>query len=287
MRLSLSQVLSESFGFFFANTRLFFHLVTIPWIMSIVIRIVGGLVSRIADRGHGREGRRCRADDDVHGRLAAARAAGTAPHRRAAGPRLVVARDGLARASAQGGRHDLRADGHLHDHGRPDGSARPSGRRRHRSGHRPAIRPGRSARPGLHRVAAAGAARELWPRGHRRRRPLLAALFLGAQPGQCLADHRRPVRRLFRRRLRHRRGRAADPRHHARRAAGRRGRRGGELDGGHPGGLRRDRDHRDGAGGHLPPPVRLARRRRAAGTRRTHRRSRSSPISGRSAGGIG
>jgi hypothetical protein len=41
----LSQVLSESFGFFFANTRLFFHLVTIPWIMSIVIRIVGGLVS--------------------------------------------------------------------------------------------------------------------------------------------------------------------------------------------------------------------------------------------------
>ena len=45
MRLSLSQVLSESFGFFFANTRLFFHLVTIPWIMSIVIRIVGGLVS--------------------------------------------------------------------------------------------------------------------------------------------------------------------------------------------------------------------------------------------------
>jgi hypothetical protein len=45
VRLSLSQVLSESFGFFFANTRLFFHLVTIPWIMSIVIRIVGGLVS--------------------------------------------------------------------------------------------------------------------------------------------------------------------------------------------------------------------------------------------------
>ena len=45
MRLSLSQVLSESFGFFFANTRLFFHLVTIPWIMSIVIRIAGGLVS--------------------------------------------------------------------------------------------------------------------------------------------------------------------------------------------------------------------------------------------------
>ena len=50
------------------------------------------------------------------------------PHRidAAAGPRLVVARDGLARASAQGGRHDLRADGDLHAHRRPDRSARPS-----------------------------------------------------------------------------------------------------------------------------------------------------------------
>lgn len=45
MRLSFSEVLSESFGFFFANLRLFFDLVTIPWIMSICIRIVGGLVS--------------------------------------------------------------------------------------------------------------------------------------------------------------------------------------------------------------------------------------------------
>ena len=45
MRLSFSEVLSESFGFFFANIRLFFDLVTIPWVMSIVIRIVGGLVS--------------------------------------------------------------------------------------------------------------------------------------------------------------------------------------------------------------------------------------------------
>ena len=45
MRLSFSEVLSESFGFFFANIRLFFDLVTIPWILSIAIRIVGGLVS--------------------------------------------------------------------------------------------------------------------------------------------------------------------------------------------------------------------------------------------------
>ena len=44
-RLSFSEVLSESFGFFFANLRVFFHLVTIPWIMSIVIRVVGGLAA--------------------------------------------------------------------------------------------------------------------------------------------------------------------------------------------------------------------------------------------------
>jgi hypothetical protein len=45
VRLSFSEVLSESFGFFFANIRLFFDLVTIPWIMSIAIRIIGGLIS--------------------------------------------------------------------------------------------------------------------------------------------------------------------------------------------------------------------------------------------------
>jgi hypothetical protein len=45
VRLSFSEVLSESFSFFFANLRLFFDLVTIPWVLSIVIRIVGGLVS--------------------------------------------------------------------------------------------------------------------------------------------------------------------------------------------------------------------------------------------------
>jgi hypothetical protein len=45
VRLSFSEVLSESFGFFFANLRQFFDLVTIPWIMSICIRIIGGLVS--------------------------------------------------------------------------------------------------------------------------------------------------------------------------------------------------------------------------------------------------
>ena len=79
-------------------------------------------------------------------------------------------------------------------------------RRRHRSRHWPGARRWPAARLRIHRVDAAGAARELRPGGHRRRRPLLAAPFLGPQPGQRLAHHRRPVRRLFRRRLRHRRG---------------------------------------------------------------------------------
>jgi hypothetical protein len=45
VKLSFSEVVSEGFGFFFANTRLFFHLVTIPWIMSIAIRVIGGLLA--------------------------------------------------------------------------------------------------------------------------------------------------------------------------------------------------------------------------------------------------
>lgn len=39
MRLSVGEVLSESFGFFFARLGLFFHLVTIPWILSLLLRI--------------------------------------------------------------------------------------------------------------------------------------------------------------------------------------------------------------------------------------------------------
>ena len=38
MKLSFGNVLSESFGFFFGNLRLFFHLVTIPWIISLLLR---------------------------------------------------------------------------------------------------------------------------------------------------------------------------------------------------------------------------------------------------------
>lgn len=44
-RLPFTEVMSESFGFFFGNLRLFFDLVTIPWIMSIVIRVAGSLVA--------------------------------------------------------------------------------------------------------------------------------------------------------------------------------------------------------------------------------------------------
>ena len=35
VKLLFSEVLTESFGFFFANLRLFFHIVTIPWIISL------------------------------------------------------------------------------------------------------------------------------------------------------------------------------------------------------------------------------------------------------------
>ena len=46
VKLSFSALLSESFSFFFANSRLFFHLVTIPWILSLAIRLVGGLLAQ-------------------------------------------------------------------------------------------------------------------------------------------------------------------------------------------------------------------------------------------------
>jgi hypothetical protein len=39
-KLSFSDVLSESFRFFFGHIRLFFHLVTIPWLMSLAIRVI-------------------------------------------------------------------------------------------------------------------------------------------------------------------------------------------------------------------------------------------------------
>ena len=43
-KLSFSAILSQSFRFFFANLRIFFHLVTIPWILSLVLRIGGSAI---------------------------------------------------------------------------------------------------------------------------------------------------------------------------------------------------------------------------------------------------
>ena len=43
MRLSVGGVLSESFGFFFARLGLFFHLVTIPWILSLLLRVASSV----------------------------------------------------------------------------------------------------------------------------------------------------------------------------------------------------------------------------------------------------
>lgn len=44
VKLSFSGVLAQSFRFFFGNLRVFFHLVTIPWIVSLVLRIVGSMI---------------------------------------------------------------------------------------------------------------------------------------------------------------------------------------------------------------------------------------------------
>ena len=46
VKLPFGEVLTESFGFFFTRLRLFFHLVTIPWILSIAIRIVGSTLAQ-------------------------------------------------------------------------------------------------------------------------------------------------------------------------------------------------------------------------------------------------
>lgn len=46
VKLSFSALLTESFGFFFANLRAFFHLVTIPWIVSLAIRLIGNALNQ-------------------------------------------------------------------------------------------------------------------------------------------------------------------------------------------------------------------------------------------------
>ena len=45
MRLSFLGILSESFAFFFSRLGVFFHLVTIPWILSLVLRIAADTIS--------------------------------------------------------------------------------------------------------------------------------------------------------------------------------------------------------------------------------------------------
>ena len=45
MRLSVGEILAESFGFFFARLGLFFHLVTLPWILSLLLRLGASALS--------------------------------------------------------------------------------------------------------------------------------------------------------------------------------------------------------------------------------------------------
>jgi hypothetical protein len=45
VKLGFGEVLSESFEFFFTRLRLFFHLVTVPWIISLLLRIAGAAVT--------------------------------------------------------------------------------------------------------------------------------------------------------------------------------------------------------------------------------------------------
>jgi hypothetical protein len=44
IKLSFSEIVSQSFRFFFNNLPLFFHLVTVPWVLSVAIRVVGALL---------------------------------------------------------------------------------------------------------------------------------------------------------------------------------------------------------------------------------------------------
>ncbi|SKA35128.1 hypothetical protein SAMN02745126_05640 [Enhydrobacter aerosaccus] len=44
-KLLSGEVLSESFGFFFNNLSAFFHLVTVPWILSLLLRVAFDLIA--------------------------------------------------------------------------------------------------------------------------------------------------------------------------------------------------------------------------------------------------
>jgi hypothetical protein len=45
VKVSFAEILSESFEFFFSHLRLFFHLVTVPWILSLLLRIAGAALT--------------------------------------------------------------------------------------------------------------------------------------------------------------------------------------------------------------------------------------------------
>lgn len=45
MKLGFGEILSESFEFFFARRRLFFHMVTVPWILSLALRVGGSVLT--------------------------------------------------------------------------------------------------------------------------------------------------------------------------------------------------------------------------------------------------
>jgi hypothetical protein len=45
VNLGFGEVLSESFEFFFTRLRLFFHLVTVPWIVSLLLRVAGATMT--------------------------------------------------------------------------------------------------------------------------------------------------------------------------------------------------------------------------------------------------
>jgi hypothetical protein len=45
-RLPFADVLSETFGFFLGNLRPFFHLVTVPWVLSLVLRVANAALGQ-------------------------------------------------------------------------------------------------------------------------------------------------------------------------------------------------------------------------------------------------
>ena len=45
MRIPFAEVMAETFGFFFGHLGLFFHLVTIPWLLSLALRIAAAAVT--------------------------------------------------------------------------------------------------------------------------------------------------------------------------------------------------------------------------------------------------